>query len=284
MIIRRLWILLFPLLFSQYAEGEIIYTKSDSLIYDSYMRQFTSQKDKPMSELLINTAKFFLEKPYVASTLEVSDKEKLVVNLREFDCTTFVESCIALVLTLKSNDLSFENYCKELTSLRYRDGEINGYCSRLHYMTDWIYENENRNVIRNVSKDLGGKAVSKEINFMTKHSHLYKHLKNNSEHIKELRKIEVAIDSRNNYLVISDTQISNVEKGIKDGNIIIFATDIPGLDYSHIGIAYWQDGQLHFIHASSKAKKVVVEKKRLSEYCRSAKSCTGISVVGVNQN
>lgn len=284
MILKRLYILLFPLMFSQFANGEIIYTKSDSLLYDSYMRQFTPQRDKPVSELLVNTAKFFLGKPYVASTLEVSDKEKLVVNLREFDCTTFVESCIALVLTLKSDESSFEKYCQELTSLRYRSGDINGYCSRLHYMTDWIYENENRSVIQNVSKDLGGKLVDKKINFMTKHSHLYKYLKNSPENIEELEGIETAINNRNNYLIVSNAQISEAEKDIENGNIIIFATGTLGLDYSHIGIAYRQNGQLHFIHASSKAKKVVIEKKGLLEYCRSSKNCTGISVVKVNQN
>ena len=76
--------------------------------------------------------------------------------------------------------------------------------------------------------------------------------------------------------------ISNNKEKIESGDIVVFATSLQGLDYSHIGIAYWQNGELHFIHASSKQKQVVIEKKTLVEYCVDSKSCSGISILRIN--
>ena len=281
----RLSILTFLLLAVIYTveAKNTLYSKSDSLIYEAYVKQFTEQQNKSFDELIINTAKYFLGKPYVASTLEVLDDEKLVINLREFDCTTFVENCIALSLTIKSGDPTFENYCQQLMTIRYREGKTDSYTSRLHYTSDWIYENEKHGIIKNISSTMGGEQIEKEINFMTMHPQSYKHLINNQTNLEELKRIEDKINSRKEYVVIAKTAITNFRKSIRNGDIIAFATSIEGLDYSHIGIAYWESGDLHFIHASSKQKKTVIEEKALSEYCTASKSCTGISVFRVTE-
>lgn len=260
----------------------IIYSKPDSVIYSSYITQFSNHKNNSVSELIIESAKFFLGKPYVASTLEVSANEALTLSLREFDCTTFVENCIVLSQVIKSADHSFDNYCRTLQKMRYRDGIINGYTSRLHYTSDWIYENEKRNILQNISLEIGGEVVEHPLSFMSGHPASYKHLKENPSNTERMKDIETAINKRNNYRIIPLASISKNEKNIKDGDIVVFATGIQGLDYSHIGIAYWQNGQLHFIHASSKAKEVVIEKKTLLDYCKDSKNCTGISVLRIN--
>ncbi|MFV0420091.1 MAG: N-acetylmuramoyl-L-alanine amidase-like domain-containing protein [Dysgonomonas sp.] len=259
----------------------IIYSEADSVIYEAYVKQFTKERDKPFEEVLINTTKLFLGKPYVASTLEASENEGLVINLREFDCTTFVENCIALSLTIKSENPTFENYCQQLIRIRYRNGKIDGYTSRLHYTNDWIYENEKHSIIKNISSIMGGEQVEKEINFMTTHPQSYKHLKDNRKNIEKLERIENEINSRSNYIVIAKENIINIEKSIRNGDIIAFATSTKGLDYSHIGMAYWKAGNLYFIHASSRMKKIVIEEKTLSEYCKMSKSCTGISILRI---
>lgn len=261
---------------------DIIYTKEDSLIYEAYIKEFSSLGKIPVNELLIKTAKYFLTKPYVASTLEITDDEKLVINLREFDCTTFVETCLALSLTIKSEDHSFAGFCNKLTSIRYRNNEIEGYPSRLHYMTEWIYQNEKKGILNDLTVSMGGNKVSKKIDFMTTHTDAYKHLKNSAINTDKMREIEDGINRANSYSIIKKSLIHTIEPDIKDGDIIVFATSIGGLDYSHIGIAYWESNNLHFIHASSKYKKVVIEKQTLEEYCLSSKSCTGISVLRVN--
>lgn len=284
--ILRLSLLIFMLFAVAYTveAKNIIYEKSDSLIYQSYIDQFAEQHDKPLNELLINTAKYFLGKPYVASTLEVLETEKLIINLREFDCTTFVENCIALSLVIKSKNTTFENYCQQLITIRYRKGTIEGYTSRLHYTTDWIYENAKNGTIEDISSAIGGINIDKTIDFMTTHSQLYKHLANNRVSINELKKIENEINNRKNYIILAKVGIKRNEKSIHNGDIIAFSTSVQGLDYSHIGIAYWQEGNLHFIHASSKVKKVVIEEKSLSEYCKDSKICTGISILRLTEN
>ncbi len=283
---KELRILLFTLVFlsvsSHSRGGDIISGKEDIAIYEAYIQKFKVQQDKPFNELLINTAKYFLGKPYIASTLEVSEEERLVVNLREFDCTTFVENCIVLSQVIKSDDLSYNNYTHLLSAMRYRNGEIAGYTSRLHYTCDWIYENQKRGVFTDISLKLGGHKVKKVINFMTTHPQLYKHLKDSPRNVELLKAIEDNIADRDSYEIIPVSKISGIEKNIKNGDIIVFATSIKGLDYSHIGIAYWQGAKLHFIHASSRSKKVVIESKALSAYCLNSKSCTGISVLRIN--
>ncbi|MBS5796638.1 MAG: DUF1460 domain-containing protein [Dysgonomonas mossii] len=274
--------LLIILPFQMKGENGVIYQKEDSLTFVRYIEQFKPQKDLPFNQLLVKTAKFFLGKPYVASTLEASDNETLIINLRELDCTTFVENCIALTRVIKSGDSSFENYCSCLINMRYRGGEIKGYTSRLHYTSDWIYENERNNLLRNISTDIGGKIVNHPLSFMSGHPQLYKHLKDNEANISKMKEIERAVHNRDNYRVIPVEFISKNKEKIESGDIVVFATSLQGLDYSHIGIAYWQNGELHFIHASSKQKQVVIEKKTLVEYCADSKSCSGISILRIN--
>ena len=255
---------------------DTIYTKTDSLIYESCIKSLQQYK-RPT---LINIAKQFLGKPYIASTLETREKENLIINLRELDCTTLAETCIAIHLTINTGNSSFSDYCKKLSEIRYRNGEINGYSSRLHYMTDWTYENHKNGVLEDISMQLGGEIIDKQINYMTTHIHSYKYLKDNKQNVDKMKIIEEEINGRHNYQVIPINKIANTEKKIKDGDIILFATTIKGLDYSHVGIAYHKkDGQLSFIHASSKEKMVVVENKSLLEYCRSSKTCSGITVL-----
>lgn len=281
----RLVILIFSLftLSNMAKGGDIVSTPADLRIYEAYIKQFEKQKDKPFEEIFINTAKYFLGKPYVASTLEVPDTERMVVNLREFDCTTFVENCIALSQVIKSGDFSYDNYLQTLITMRYRDGEVAGYTSRLHYTSDWIYENEKHGLLRNISSEIGGEKVKKDVNFMTTHPQLYKHLKGNAQNIEKLDKIEKNISKRNAYEILPTAAIYNSQQKIKTGDIIVFATSIAGLDYSHIGIAYWQKEKLHFIHASSKARQVIIEQKTLLEYCQTSKSRTGVTVLRINQ-
>jgi cell wall-associated NlpC family hydrolase len=283
--IRRISIFffLFFVLFPNIIKGQnAVYNKSDSLIYEDYIKTFGKDEKKPFSELIINTAKYFLGKPYAASTLEVSDNEALVVNLRELDCTTFVENCIALSGIIKFGRSSLDDYSALLTYIRYRDGEIDGYISRLHYTSDWAYENEKKEILKNISRETGGQMMLKTINFMSTHPQSYKHLKDNKENIAKIKEIEDSINSRKAYIVIPTSAIPASSKNIRNGDIVAFATSTGGLDYSHVGIAYWENEQLHFIHASSKMKKVVIERKTLFEYCKDSKSCTGISIFRIN--
>lgn len=262
--------------------SDTIYSKEDILIFDKYVKSISKVIDSKPENLIINTAKFFLGKPYVGSTLETENKENLIVNLRELDCTTFVESCLALSAMVRSQNISFSEYSRQLVMLRYRSQKIDGYSSRLHYSSDWITENEKRVFWKNISMDHGGERISKDINYMSTHPDLYKRLRNNQDNIKKIKEIELNIKKENAYMVIPKRKISQIKELISDGDVILFATSIDGLDYSHMGIAYWMKGELHFIHASSASGKVIVEPRTLDNYCNISKKCIGISLIRVN--
>jgi hypothetical protein len=267
------------IVFAQTLSGSRIeYTTADRQIYDRYIRAMEGHKRLPIGELIIETTRFFMETPYVASTLE-KEPEQLVVNLRELDCTTLVESVIALVRTIKGETPSFETFCAELQQLRYRQKTINDYTDRLHYFTDWIYENSRKNLVRDETKAIGGQPYRLNLNFMSTHPDSYKQIKINPDFIPVIAKKEKEISARSVYAIIPEAQIEVCRAGMKNGDIVCFVTQIEGLDVSHIGFIYWQGDKLGFIHASSTAKKVMIEPKSLFEYVKGIKTTTGVMVV-----
>lgn len=259
---------------------DVCYTKQDSLIFEKYIKDFESKKMSNISALTIETAKYFLGCPYVAHTLEINDNEKLVVNLREFDCTTYVESCMALAHTVKSDKPTFDTFCNFLRDIRYRNGEIIDYSSRLHYISDWAYDNND--ILEDIGKTSGGQLTTKERNFMSKNKELYKHLKNSPTNQNNIKYFEDSLNKREGYYVILRGDIYKYAKNLKNGDIVVFATSIKGLDFTHIGFLYHENGILKFIHASSSAKQTVIEKKSLKDYCYQSKSCTGIMILRQN--
>jgi len=265
-------------------QGQVLYERQDSLIFEKYAAHVKPYQNEPVSTLMVETAKFFIGTPYVAHTLEKNEEEALVINLREFDCTTFVESCISLAITMKSGNPSFLNFANTLQQLRYRKGYIDGYTSRLHYMSDWVYENERAGIFEDISPSAGGTNMRKEINFMSTHADAYPHLKNNQENIHKIKNIEASITKRSDYVTVPSQIIPSITDKIDSGDIILFATDINGLDYSHVGIAFWENGSLSFIHASSSKKRVIFESQTLHNYCKKARKCTGITQLRLKNN
>lgn len=274
---------IFLLLFTIPVQSQDMETDSDSLFFENHVSDFQKYQELPMGELMIKSAGFFMGKPYVGYTLDKNDKEELTVNLREFDCTTFVETCVALAGTIKSQDFSFKLYKYLLQMIRYRNGTIDGYPSRLHYMSDWIFNNQDIGVLKDITSELGGVEDKRKINFMTTHPDSYRQLKNNDPMIKELHSIEAGINERGERYFIPKYNIPEIEKEIKDGDIILFNTTIEGLDYSHIGIAYHNNGKLTFIHASTRSKSVIKEPGTLYDYCMNSSKCAGITVLRVNE-
>ena len=131
-------------------------------------------------------ARQFLGLPYVAHTLE-GDNEMLTINTSQLDCTTFVEAVIALAYTVGEGGTSWRDYAKNLERIRYRDGNLDGYASRLHYISDWIINNSSRNNFSEVTKQIPNASnITKTINFMSTHRDSYKSLADNDEYAKIL--------------------------------------------------------------------------------------------------
>lgn len=249
----------------------------DRAIVEKVLTDFNHDKTIGTGGLMVKVGKFFLETPYVASTLEGANSEKLVVNLRQLDCTTFAENCLALARTIQSTHASFEKFKEELLSIRYRDGYINQYPSRLHYFSDWIYNNSQKDIVVSLSEQIENTPFNKKIDFMTQHASSYPALKSYPEFIKIIASQESEISNRKTFYIPKD-QVNKIEDQLQDGDIIGLTTTITGLDISHVVIAIRIDGKIHIMHASQKHQKVVVSNETLEQYLNSSKSITGIIV------
>ncbi|MCL2727409.1 MAG: DUF1460 domain-containing protein [Bacteroidales bacterium] len=254
--------------------------QQDQRILSTFFAQAGAENGTTMGELIIKSALFFLNTPYVGHTLEVGGKEEqLIINLRELDCTTFMETCVALSRVQQMQTPFFDAYCKQLQRLRYRNGTVNGYISRLHYTSDWIADNSAKGVIEDITGKIGGEPIKMQLSFMSSRPDSYVHLKGQPERTARIRQIEELISKKGKYHYIPKEKIPSLQGEIKSGDLICFTTSIEGLDISHVGIAYWRGDELTFIHASSTARKVVIDPKSIYEYCKSISSNTGIMVL-----
>lgn len=228
-------------------------------------------------------ARKFVGIPYVGHTLEGHEPEKIVINLRQLDCTTLVETTLALALTRAEGETSLEHYAKNLERLRYRDGHCQGYTSRLHYFDWWINNNLGRGNIEEVSHPSYFNATYRVDNhYMSQHPQAYEHLRGNKARTDSIMALEQAGNGNTfKYLPKTKTRLGKKELGfIHDGDVIAIVTSKDGLDYAHLGFAQWgKDGRLHLLNASSIRKKVVEEPKTLHQYLKEHPSFLGIRVV-----
>ena len=262
--------------FSGAQSRAINYQQTDKETMNKLLQLFSSEKNTPSGELMIKTGSYFIGAPYVAHTLEIQP-EQLTVNLREFDCTTFAENCLAITRTIKSENPSFEKFCDELKKIRYRNGKIDGYPSRIHYFSDWIYENNKRQVVKDISKEIANTNYPLQVNFMSTHPGSYIQLKNDSSLIPLISLQEKEISKREMYFIAED-KIVEFEKLLNDGDIAGITTGIKGLDMVHVVILKRVNGRIHILHASTAANKVILSEETLEEYLKKSKSATGIMV------
>lgn len=258
------------------SEKNVIIQTQDKEILNHVFSLFSEKKEVPIHELMVEVGLFFKGTLYKAKTLEVKpNNEQLIVNLRELDCTTFAENCLAISRTIKSGNPTFEVFIKELQTLRYRGREINGYTSRLHYFSDWIYDNDKKKLLHSVSREIAQIRYRKEINFMSTHPESYVQLKNNSDFVKIISKQEKEISKREMFY-IPEEKINLFKSQFKDGDIVGFTTNIEGLDILHVGILVRKSGNIHLLHASTDAEKVILSEETLEEYLKKSSLTTGI--------
>ena len=193
------------------------------------------------------------------------------------DCVTFVENVLALAFLPEYTSSSEDAFKKNLQKIRYRDGIIEDFTSRLHYSSDWLYEMQQNLLLKDITADLGGIKHTKEINFMSGHHELYPALKNNPQLLTKIKNMEDSINKRTRYY-IPKSDIDKVYSKIKAGDIILITTNIAGLDTSHLGIAILYNGTIHLLHASSEYKKVMISLSPLKEYMAGIRSQSGIII------
>lgn len=220
-----------------------------------------------------------MDTPYKAQTLEVAG-EPLVVNLGGVDCTTFVEYVVAAMVSGREPSPKDSDYCRALERIRYRDGERDGYMSRLHYASDWIGNNVKMGILDEVTDEYSTTMGMKRLDFMTTHYPSYPALSADRALIEELRVIEDSI-SNEPYYYIPAHKVPEVAHKLNDGDIVLFMTAIEGLDFTHMGFVYKEDGHTKLLHASTRYNKVCVDPDYLADYVINNRRCTGIRVMRV---
>jgi hypothetical protein len=283
----------------------------DRRIFEELVRFLDKKKTsaKFPDQLMLEIGKFFLGTPYVAGVLETKRAEHLVVNLRDHDCATFVENVVALARAITSRwsptgkpvapfrrscgaasrqkgrgflqpgEKSFEAFQRLLQKIRYRQGRLQGYSSRLHYFSDWIHDNQKKGIVRDVTAKIGGRPLRKAITFMTTHPNLYPLLKNGAN-LRRMKFVERTI-SRRSLFFIPKKALRRLEDRIRDGDLIAITTNREGLDVQHVGLAERVKNRIHLLHASSNEGKVVLSKETLYRYLMQSKAPSGIMVVRV---
>ena len=272
---------LFTLLFivaSTLQAQEILYTPGDSTFITGLLQKYNAAKMSGGS-LMLAIAGEFTGNKYVAGTLEQGSNEPLVINTQELDCTTFVEQVVAIYATVNEGKEGFRDMCTNLQRIRYRGGIRSGYASRLHYISQWIADSAKQHIIHEIDYGPVGRTLPIDLHYMSTHTASYKQLQGNGTLVNEIAKWERAMHGiEAAYIPKQELLRTANELPVYDGDIIALTTNIKGLDVTHIGFAFWENGKLHLLHASSAAGKVIKDHKNLYEYQKNKKSQTGIRV------
>lgn len=262
---------------------DIQYEKTDSLKVISLLDGARKQKEN--TDYIIYFARKLRGLPYVAHTLEVNKTEKLVVNLRQLDCTTYVENVLALYLCMKQKSYTFKTFCDNLCKIRYRNGNKPHYVNRLHYFTDWIENNTGKSICREIQAPnppfSGTQRVN--VNYMSSNPGKYKMLVENPSYLPAIAEMEKRINKKT-YKYIPKSEIKNttlLRQAVHNGDIIAITTTLKGLDIQHIGFAIWHKDGLHLLNASSIHHKVVEEPMTLFNYLQKKKTMTGVRIIRI---
>jgi len=243
----------------------------------------------PIGEAMVQIGLSFLGTPYGAQTLEVAGEEDVVVNFEELDCVTFVENTFALARFIRLTDPAVmddettarNQYRGFLREIRYRRARVDGYSSRLHYFSDWIRDNEAKGLVREMTQELGGIEDGKAIDFMTNHLDAYRQLANRAN-VEAIRAIEFELSGSLRFK-IPEENVAEKAPLIQNGDIIAATSTVDGLDVAHTGLAYWQDGQLHLLHAPLVGGVVEVSSRPLADRILRLDGQDGIRVTRPNE-
>lgn len=259
----------------------VTYTREDSIKVVELLGEARSLPEDANRVMFF--ARKFMDVPYVAHTLEVNDKEQLVVNLRELDCTTYVETVLALALTSSEGKTSFADYCDNLKKIRYRHGVLKDYSSRLHYFTMWIEDNVEMGIVEEIADDetLFSAIQTVKATYMTTNSDKYKMLAGDTAMIKKIARMERHINGKKHRYMPNDN-IRNtwkLRRTVHNGDVIAIVTSKSGLEISHLGFAVWHWDGLHLLDASSIHRKVIEEPLTLRKYLIGRKTALGVRIL-----
>lgn len=234
------------------------------------------RQDTTVSGLIDFYAEKQLGLPYQADMLDEPKTESLQVRTDSSDCVIYVETSLALAMTTLQGDTTYQQFQKNLQLLRYREGKINGYFSRLHYFTDWLMDNEKKGTITLISQQWPGAVKMDSVFFMSHHLASYPKLAQSESLTALIKKKEKQL-SASGITYIPKKLLPKYVKKIQSGDVIAFVTTVRGLDISHTALAYRDGDFITFMHANPK-HGVIIEPLGLLAYVYGRKSLKGIII------
>ena len=263
---------------SNNTEREIAAQSEDLARFEKIVQYAKQQNlpDRPIGEIVQAIADNFLGQPYAEGLLDKSGTEKLVVTLDKFDCVLFVETVMAIARGVAVKDYDYQNFVNRIEEQRYLNGKMNGYCSRLHYFSEWINDNQKRQTVENITTQLGGVPMNKQLNFMSQHRSSYPQMVKDEATYQCIVGIEADL-AKTTVNYIPTNGIKSIYSQLKPGDIVAVATDVKGLDVTHTGFVYRNaDGNMGLIHASPAGQVTVAYD--LHRYINRVESAIGIVV------
>jgi hypothetical protein len=246
--------------------------------FDQVMQYAQTQRlhERAFGEIVQEIGLQFQGKPYLAGLLDEGAEEVLVCRLDGFDCVTFVETALAMARGVAAEDYAYETFVTHMRDQRYRGGVMDGYCSRLHYFSEWLADNEERGRVHNITRELGGVALPKTLNFMSSHRESYARFATNDRVFACVREMEARLEGMQLFY-IPQNRIRAAYSSLQAGDLIATATNIDGLDVTHTGLVYdGGDGRMGLLHAST--REGVTVSPDLQSYIQNNRSQIGIIV------
>ncbi|MEM1125913.1 MAG: N-acetylmuramoyl-L-alanine amidase-like domain-containing protein [Bacteroidota bacterium] len=227
--------------------------------FDTVMADARAQAlhTQPIGEIVQAAGLAFLGTPYVAGLLDEPTEETLITRLDGFDCVLFVETALALARGIAVEDYAHASFVDRIREQRYRDGVLDGYCSRLHYFTEWIHDNEQRGLVQNVTAQIGGVPLEKELDFMSRNRDKYPRFATNDSLFAGIQSMEQRLANLEHHYIPQD-QIREAYPALEAGDLVALVTNLDGLDVTHTGLVYaGPDGQRGLLHASTTGEVLV---------------------------
>lgn len=238
-------------------------TRITEILVDTASKHFKSS-----GERVGYIARKFIGTPYATGTLEIRP-ERVTVNLDSLDCTTFFENVLAMAYTIGEGRTSWRDFIYNLERIRYRNGELNGYGSRLHYICDWFVDNIHRGNIEDATRLFPRiNYIVRSIDFMSTNREKYPTLADPAE-LERIKSIEIGYrNHRFPYIKTGDINGKDTRAALRDGDAIALVTHVKNLDVSHTGFVVMVDGVPHLLHASSASGKVEISSLTLADYLK----------------
>ena len=266
------------------------WTDADWAVLDRKVRWAVSRRldTLPLGAAIARLGETFVGTTYTPGTLEAPGPERVIINLRAFDCVTFIENMLAMTRFIREDGragladrpAAQAKYTRYLEELRYRGGQLGGYPSRLHYFSEWLSDNAARGKLQLLARQLGGIEDAEPLGFMSSHPAAYRQMAEAGVP-EAIRAMEQRLNAGPARWYIPEARIAGVANSIRDGDLIAATSTLKGLDVAHTGIALRRNGRLYLLHAPLVGKSVEISVLPLANRILELKAQDGIMVARV---